>query len=1709
MDDPWDWDVDRVVRELCSAHRSWDPPSLPLKFPPAQQLEAALREQDADGHTILTYDHVEICRELGLDTLKAKATLKHAIGIFRARSQKFAEFTNGSLAAPVSEEAVQPSSKEKGKRRAPTHSPSHHVDDNSQPKPDLQLKPAGTSIPLQPVTHPSLNGPRIPETQTHSAKRRRVVPVRVSADIDANVNRNIPTEADIISVPKLRTTHTPGAYLGEDALTRIDILGNYYSLEDNVQDQNDQVEFSQRSKILRGRRVQVHQIVKRRMLRKTQMPRDPYVRADLVHGANDPNHDELLPLYGDSDEEYDSETWEEIEEETLGRAENENQSGLSRDEVQAVIDKSIRQFASEWKERKLLKLTHKANRVWMDARKAGLRRSINKNRSDRDACEARIAKYREEILAQNWPKVAELKVMTSILQQSVEDREHHSWVLDIINAPVEPEKRPRPAQDSTTRRSRAPKQIDPDEELLTSDSEVGLDEFIVDDTIQHTGSVRDWSPMDVSEDDDVSHVQQHHPREQRHQNPEPMDFDQTDTIDLTQLDEDVDASRPNTPSQPRKRNVIDLTNPRKSVSTPDNVPVMKPGSTSTVDRPESIMWKSQASTLIMQIDDLEPAEKLVAEQLAKLDSDYLSDVFTLAMKTRLEDDWLDAVRHEHVFTQFPKPPHTPSQRKIVAVYTVLRLFETYKEKALYSVARYKKLTYDDIVEKIEAWKADGSVEESSRYIDFLCRLSDRFEWKSRILQVEDGTPRKSPAVKQKRVRKVIRNLHAESLREADRAREEEQQHRRQVLYAKLEASGEVDHLVGSQKNMIINESKADHHGFIYVHPEIARRIKEHQVGGVRFMWNQIVDSVTKQGCLLAHTMGLGKTMQIITLLVAISQAARSDDPTISSQIPPGLRESKTLILCPPALIDNWMDELLLWAPEDHGLGEFFKVHQATSQAKRLANITTWDARGGILICGYNLFKSLYNDEDICEILRDGPNIVVADEAHEMKNPTSQVHIATGNFRTHSRIALTGSPLANKIEEYHSMINWVAPNYLSDLREFRADYANPIRRGLQVDSTMSERRHALKMLRVLKQEVAPKVQRVTTAVLRQDIPNKKEFVLTVPLTNLQREAYETFIRYHLDNQKMSQFGSTDTLGVICAHPSIFLRKLQSQIPDSTTGGRSVETLPDELVSTEIALIKKTPDPNEYSLSWKVPILLSILDECKLLGDAVLIFSQSILTLDYLEHILRKRKLSSVRIDGSTPTNVRQSTVKDFNQGQVDVFLISTRAGGIGLNMTGANRVIVFDAKFNPQHEQQAVGRAYRIGQKKPVYVYRLVCGGTSEEKLLNIAVWKMQLASRVVDKKNPIPKAERFGEKYTMPTEPDQGDIDVHTGKDSILDHIVEKHREGIRAITMMDTFEEEELEDAVLTAEDRLEADWLVAQSEARRSGKPNTPASQKYAQEPIPTEARQAYNDVPVAPIGSSQFHNSLPNAPRGVTRDRHGNLNTPMGIPLLFSNTAVQSTFAPPPNKDLHPQTHDSVYLRDFELRLTQLLAVGSQHHLTSHRKLAKDMGEAILSREHPWELQEEIRREIESAARSKPFVDAINSGRISPAELARLDPSGIKAARDWYVAKSQKLATGRQSEAGSEHFQHVLREMSTPERQESSSTQQKPHKLDDRQALEAVIERRKSKQPSDGKDPRLPNWAINAVTKQRRIAPPPMRASSVSSTSASHLSSKSPFK
>jgi superfamily II DNA or RNA helicase len=571
-----------------------------------------------------------------------------------------------------------------------------------------------------------------------------------------------------------------------------------------------------------------------------------------------------------------------------------------------------------------------------------------------------------------------------------------------------------------------------------------------------------------------------------------------------------------------------------------------------------------------------------------------------------------------------------------------------------------------------------------------------------------------------------------------------------------------------------------------------------------------------------------------------------------------------------------MDELLIWAPP-RILGEYRKF-DSTLKTKdvRLDAIESWYKNGGILIMSYDMFRTLVHNKStqkkaatldevehaqVREHLLRGPNIIIADEAHKMKNADASITQAAVQFRSSSRIALTGSPLANNVVEYHTMIEWIAPNYLGPITEFRAKYVEPIQQGSYSESTAYERQQSRKMLGVLRRDLEPKVHRADISVLRKDLKPKTEFVITVPLTKIQHEAYSIYVKSMLgNNHEVTKDGQVQLstlwhwlaiLSLLCNHPVCFKAKLSERKddaekkirgkfrPELTTPKASTSEddddgpgdisvwkagVSEELVRQEMELFKKFgPAVEEFYSSNKVKLLLQILDASKAVGDKVLIFSQSIPTLNFLEGLCKSTGRKYARLDGSTKMSSRQGLTKEFNTGDTELYLISTTSGGIGLNLPGANRVIIFDFKFNPVNEEQAVGRAYRIGQQKPVFVYRFVAGGTFEESIHNTAVFKMQLASKVVDKKNPVAWAKKkTGDFLFEPKVVKQQDLSDFKSMDPfVLDKILGSQEQDstIRAIVMTDTFERHDHE--VLSAEEQKEVLQILSDEQLKRSNKP------------------------------------------------------------------------------------------------------------------------------------------------------------------------------------------------------------------------------------------------------------------------------------------------
>ncbi|GBC45646.2 P-loop containing nucleoside triphosphate hydrolase protein [Rhizophagus irregularis DAOM 181602=DAOM 197198] len=653
-------------------------------------------------------------------------------------------------------------------------------------------------------------------------------------------------------------------------------------------------------------------------------------------------------------------------------------------------------------------------------------------------------------------------------------------------------------------------------------------------------------------------------------------------------------------------------------------------------------------------------------------------------------------------------------------------------------------------------------------------------------------------------------------------------------------------LVTPSEGVVINLGHHESEDHIYIPDVLGSKLKSHQIEGVRFLWKNII--MFNKGCVLAHSMGLGKTFQIITFLFTLAYHIRGYKN--NTVIPDHLKVFRILILCPKIVVDNWENEFNYWLKD---VNKIFKIHKFNSENslnQRHSTISLWFQEGGVLLIGYEMYRHLvtqnspHRDEYNKFFLDPGPSLVVADEGHILKTKDTKLNDVLRGLKTPSRIILTGSPLQNNLVEYWCMIQFVCPNYLGELEDFRKVYMLPIQNGLYKQADPADQKLSRKMLYVLGNIIEDIVHRKNVSILEQDLPTKVEYLISCRMHGRQLEIYKALIDA-LKSEGGPNIQYSHLLGVICNHPGIVLPSLDPnrygsyKVKESKTKEKIVIDLTGEdgevTAMEESKMMPSTVRENIYNIvsnmkdldviseSCKMEVLMRILEKCELKKDKVLVFSKSIPTLDFIEKIIRKWKPDSdshfMRIDGSTASSNRQMLIKDFNRTKLwRVALISVRTAALGVNLVGANRVILVDGEWNPSHAEQAIGRAYRYGQTKPVFVYRLITAGTFEDKLFNNSVHKMSLSIRVVDQKNPERKFTREDLNARMFITPDPNmktKLPEHINyEDDVLVNVTKEYRNNIIDIQRVSSFFIDDSQD--FNEEDQRHAQQLLIEEIAK-----------------------------------------------------------------------------------------------------------------------------------------------------------------------------------------------------------------------------------------------------------------------------------------------------
>jgi superfamily II DNA or RNA helicase len=475
------------------------------------------------------------------------------------------------------------------------------------------------------------------------------------------------------------------------------------------------------------------------------------------------------------------------------------------------------------------------------------------------------------------------------------------------------------------------------------------------------------------------------------------------------------------------------------------------------------------------------------------------------------------------------------------------------------------------------------------------------------------------------------------------------------------------HWMGGERLRRLGRRLSEFGGVVDVAPPAGLRASLRDYQREGLAWMQFLREYDFAG-ILADDMGLGKTVQTLAHILTEKEAGRLDAPA--------------LVVVPTSLVGNWCAEAARFAPGLRVLA--LRGKERLAQFDRIAS-------ADLVLTTYAL---LPRDEE--ELLRYRFHLLILDESQYIKNSRAKATQTAQLIRARHRLCLTGTPLQNHLGELWSQFHFLMPGLLGDMKTFNHRFRKPIEQG--GDTVRSD---------FLTRRVKPFMLRRTKDKVARELPPKTEIVLPIELGSVQRDLYET-VRVALDKKIRDEIGRKG------------VARSQIVILDALLKLRQVCCDP--------RLVKRVGVPKNAG-SAKLEALMDLVETLLSEGRKLLIFSQFTSMLELIAAELRSRAFDYVTLTGDTED--RTTPVNAFQQGDVPVFLISLKAGGVGLNLTAADIVIHYDPWWNPAAENQATDRAWRIGQDKPVFVYKLIAQGTLEEKIQEMQRRKGALADAVM------------------------------------------------------------------------------------------------------------------------------------------------------------------------------------------------------------------------------------------------------------------------------------------------------------------------------------------------------------------------------------------
>ncbi|XP_061144177.1 DNA repair and recombination protein RAD54B [Syngnathus typhle] len=505
---------------------------------------------------------------------------------------------------------------------------------------------------------------------------------------------------------------------------------------------------------------------------------------------------------------------------------------------------------------------------------------------------------------------------------------------------------------------------------------------------------------------------------------------------------------------------------------------------------------------------------------------------------------------------------------------------------------------------------------------------------------------------------------------------------------------------------------------VVVDPHLTAHLRPHQRDGLLFLYECVMGmrAAGRYGAMLADEMGLGKTLQSVALCWTLLKQGPYGGKAVTKRV---------LVVTPGSLVQNWAAEFNKW------LGRERITVFTVDQDHRIERFVLSNLHN-VLVISYEMLLRCLEQVQKVEF-----GLIICDEGHRLKNSSIKTSSALSSLSCTRRVILTGTPVQNDLQEFYAIIDFVNPGILGSSTAYRKVFEEPILRSRQPSCSEEDRSLGVERASELSRLTGEFILRRTQEIINDYLPPRLDWTLFCRASPLQQEIYRQLLCHRIFRACLQGSVQTHThlacitaLKKLCNHPALLHAGVMDKMKCDSEESSLYEGLP-VLFPENYSSDSLTPHD-----SGKLLVLLDLLSTIRQLSpsDRVVIVSNYTRTLDMLQKLCVRMSYTFCRLDGQTPTNQRQRLVDGFNSpySSTFLFLLSSKAGGVGLNLVGASHLVLYDLDWNPANDIQAMARVWRDGQKKTVHTYRLLTAGTIEERIFQRQVSKQGLSGTVVD-----------------------------------------------------------------------------------------------------------------------------------------------------------------------------------------------------------------------------------------------------------------------------------------------------------------------------------------------------------------------------------------